>query len=324
MTSWLYSHVLQEDESRQPAFSLQSAVGWIQALRHESEAEHGKHTSRQFLRCRDFFKNSLGPAKNPPALALIFEPLFSSITQSMTLERMSAPEVAAPWGRPAAVITWYYAVYAAVRAMLAALGQTVGESHSAAMKAYAASLGAKLPHPLNMHAIRTSGETYTSRLPSHPKAKPYDLSRSFPGTSAAARGMLLQYLSGTCKWYVWRTKAKILSENKVRDFRTKSARELRDRRLQNDIAFLHCAFRYRGKANYRDAIYLAYGSTDLAAASHFVEDLAASARFISLVGLAFVERRVGAKATTAFIKDLKKNLRGITLATPEEAFWDIS
>jgi hypothetical protein len=254
----------------------------------------------------------------------VFEPLFSSITNAMTLERTATVGNAVPWGRPTAVVTWYYAIYASIRAMLAALGQVVGDSHSAAMKAYAACLRAKLPHPLNMHGHRTEGEVYTIILPSHPRARPFDLIRSFPGTSAAARGMLLQYLSGTSKWYAERTKAQILRENKFHSFRTRLVRDERDRRLQSDIAFLHCAFRYRGKANYRDAIYLTYGSSDLASATHFVGDLSACARFGSLVALAFVARRIGKAPTDAFVKDLRRNLRGISLATPLETWWDQS
>ena len=93
-------------------------------------------------------------------------------------------------------------------------------------------------------------------------------------------------------------------------------------RLQNEISFLHCAFRYRGKANYRDAIYLTYGSGDLAAAGEFFGDLARCAQFLSLVALAFIERRIGRPHTKAFVDDLKKNLRGVSLATPFELFWD--
>lgn len=322
MSSWLYSLILSDDESRQPGFALQSTVGWMQSLVHEIEAEHGKLHSTQFNRCREFFKQSAKPAGNPAETADIFEPLFSAITGAMTLERSAVPTSVAPWGRPSAVVTWYYAVYAAVRAMLAANGQNVRESHSATMKAYASNLRAKLPHPLDMRASRTHGEQYSIVLPSHPRATQYDLARAFPGTSAAARGMLLQYLSGTSKWYVWDTKAKILRENKFSDFRTKAAREVRDNRLQDEISFMHCASRYRGKANYRDAIYLTYGPGDLSAAANFVKKLATCAQFASLVALAFIERRIGKPHINSFIGDLNRNLRGVISASAPELFWD--
>ena len=45
----------------------------------------------------------------------------------------------------------------------------------------------------------------------------------------------------------------------VTDFRKQAARSLRDAAYaRRGIAFLHQASRYRGKANYRDAIFLAY------------------------------------------------------------------
>jgi hypothetical protein len=322
MSSWLYSLILNNDKSRQPNFSLQSTVGWMQALLYEIQAEHGKRNSTQFKRCRLFFRQSMNPASDSPPLADVFEPLFSAITGAMTLERSSTQPAKAPWRRPTAVVTWYYSVYAAVRAMLVANGQLVNENHSATMRAYASNLRPKLPHPLNMRAFRTDGENYSIILPSHPRASRYDLIKSFPRTSKAARGMLLQYLSGTSKWYAQNTKAKILSEGKVSNFRSNAAKALRDSRLQNEISLMHCTFRYRGKANYRDAIYLTYGSSDLVAGTDFVKTLARCAQFLSIVSLTFVERRIGKSKTNEFVSDLRNNLRGISLATPTELFWD--
>ena len=114
------------------------------------------------------------PAGQPLPLAEIFEPLFSAITGAMTLERASAASAMVAWGRPAAVVTWYYAVYASVRAMLAANGQLVRETHSATMKAYANNLRPKLPHPLNIrsscpHTRELDNTTSSAPSPGHPR-----------------------------------------------------------------------------------------------------------------------------------------------------------
>ncbi len=45
------------------------------------------------------------------------------------------------------------------------------------------------------------------------------------------------------------------------DFPTKEAQKLRYRLLQkSSLSFIHQAYRYRSKANYRDAIFLAHGN----------------------------------------------------------------
>jgi hypothetical protein len=44
--------------------------------------------------------------------------------------------------------------------------------------------------------------------------------------------------------------------------------------LKRSIAFLHQASRYRGKANYRDAIYLACGKSVPKRLDVFIDDLA--------------------------------------------------
>lgn len=67
--------------------------------------------------------------------------------------------------------------------------------------------------------------------------------------------MLLQYLLGTAGHYAERTK-KQLSLQFPGGFKSAAARAARDGRLEKALGLIHCAFRYRGKANYRDALYL--------------------------------------------------------------------
>ncbi len=84
---------------------------------------------------------------------------------------------------------------------------------------------------------------------------------------------------------------------------------------------MHCAFRYRGKANYRDAIYIAYGSRYLVHWDEFLQSLATSSKFAFVCALAFVTVRLGGDAPGEFLADLSANLRGVDAARPEELFW---
>ena len=321
MSKWLYERVLERDNDREPEFALQATIGWMDALCYEIEALHGADVESQIRSYRSFFKEQLKPSSSPPNLAPVFEPLFLSITNAMALERVTTELSQFPWARPSAVVTWYYAVYFAARTMFNALGGGVPESHSAACNAFASSLRPKLPHPLNMVAQRTSGEIYTPCLPSVAPCPPAHLSRTFDGKPDTARGMLLEYLAGTARWYADRTKQRILSEKKYPNFRSILARADRDRRLLSEVGFLHCAFRYRTKANYRDAIYLTYGSTEPHTISTFLDHLASTARSITTLAIAFAERRVGPTSTATFLGDVKTNLREITRASTNELFW---
>ena len=86
-----------------------------------------------------------------------------------------------------------------------------------------------------------------------------------PTTDAHAHGALCSYLKGTCEYRQLEVEGSVRKSREFRDlgvdnFRTRAARELRDVALNREsVNFLVQAFRYRGKVNYRDAIYLSYG-----------------------------------------------------------------
>lgn len=67
-------------------------------------------------------------------------------------------------------------------------------------------------------------------------------------------------------------------------FRTNSAKALRDAKLSPaKDNYLIQAFRYRGKANYRDAIYLSYGNDKAEQLSQFLSDLRIVSRAYTLM-----------------------------------------
>jgi len=92
----------------------------------------------------------------------------------------------------------------------------------------------------------------------------------------------------------------------VKDFRTKIAQELRDKRLSGrGIGFLHQAFRYRGKANYREALYLGYGTSVETTLALYIDDLSVVLdAFVTAAGL-FCARRLGAAVWSEFVSDIE-------------------
>jgi hypothetical protein len=239
----------------------------------------------------------------------------------MSLTTLANERRSVAWHRPAAVVTWYYAIYGSARSMFASAGQPVTDNHAAAMRTYVSVLRERMPHPFDMIARHTKAEEYDLLLPCYPSTSKYDIKLAFAPSSHVARGMLLQYLSGTADWYLDRTKERLKRSHKIANFHKKEAKALRDKAVEQSIGFLHSAFRIRGKANYRDAMFLTYGARELNASPEFVSSLATTARFATLAALALAERQIGSEAIQSFVRDLGSNIRGVAAATPDETYW---
>ncbi len=322
MNRWLFEKISADDNSRKPSFSVRGIDNWFRALRFEIESTHGRTIQQQVESCRNFYKK--GKSKKAPtdlATGELFEQLFFSVIYCMTVDRFSSELSKTPWIRPTAIVDWYYAVYFSIRAVLPIFGHKIPKDHSKTANFVVRTFRTHLPYPFDMFARRTTGEGYDTFIggiqPQH-----HDLSRSFLHSSPIAQGVLAQYLGGTANWYVERTKNRILEENKnIKGFRSKAARQLRDNRLIPEIGFLHCAYRQRTKANYRDAIYLAYNYGEDVTLDTFLYSLSVSAKFASINAIACAEHCVGRNDVKAFIEDLSVNLRGVEIAVPSEKYW---
>jgi hypothetical protein len=137
--------------------------------------------------------------------------------------------------------------------------------------------------------------------------------RERPLTPADADAGCVAYLSGTRKYRQWHLeeelKLKELPKLRVDNFRSAKARQLRDSRLAGkSLGFIHQAFRYRGKANYRDALFLTYEAHVGTTLDGFIPDLESVLRaFVSIAG-AFCARRVSRADWQAFLDDLTAHL----------------
>jgi len=323
MKRWLFEKISADDNSRKPSFSVRGIDNWFRALRFEIESTHGKTIKQQVESCRNFYNVDRSKKVSPYAAnGELFEQLFFSIIYCMTVDRFASELSRTPWIRPTAIVDWYYSVYFSIRAVLPIFGHKIPKDHSKTANFVVRTFRTHLPYPFDMVACRTNGEEYDTFIGGS-QSKHYDLNRSFSHTSSVAQGMLAQYLGGTADWYVIRTKEKILQEKKLNiiNFHTKRAREERDRRLATEIGFLHCAYRQRTKANYRDAIYLAYHYGEEIGLETFMSNLSVSAKFASINAIACAEYYVGRNDVKAFIEDLSVNLRGVNLAEPQEKYW---
>jgi len=321
MNHWLFEQISNQDGNRKKAFSVRAINNWYRALRFEIERVHGKTIREQIKSCRSFYNKSKKPS-GISSTGQLFEHLFFSIVYSMTVDRFAVNLSTTPWIRPTAIVDWYYAIYFSFRSMLPVFGHIIPEDHSKTAKFVASTFRIHLPYPFDMFARRVKGEDYDIFLEGN-KPNYYSLNHILYKDKSVAQGMLAQYLRGTAAWNADRTKNTILKDKKlnITNFRSKHAQSVRDSRLTTDIGFLHCAYRQRTKANYRDAIYLSYDYGEEINLDSFISNLSVSAKFASISAIACIEHYLGKQSVISFAEDLSKNMRGIKDAEPSEKYW---
>ena len=127
-------------------------------------------------------------------------------------------------------------------------------------------------------------------------------------------GGLYSYLQGTAKYQKWKVEENVIKSKdykrlEVSNFRTKKARELRDSKLEKGMVnFLLQSFRYRGKAHYRDSVFLSYGDDRTEELKQFNKDLEIVAKSFLKMASKYVSMRVKEKDWKLFLSDLDGNL----------------
>src|ERR1041384_5466404 len=182
MPQWIYDRVREMDQERAPLYSLPATVNWFRALRFEMESRHGETPTAQFNSFHKFYRAAFNKDTSPDAsVGKIIEPLFFSVLNCITLERMSTNINTLSWVLPTAIVDWYYAVYFSIRSIFSSMRQTVADYHAKSAKFLASTVRQQLPYPLDMVAVRNHGEAYKIILDGTENPQVYDLSRNFTG-----------------------------------------------------------------------------------------------------------------------------------------------
>jgi len=142
-----------------------------------------------------------------------------------------------------------------------------------------------------------------------------------------AAGICCSYLSGTAEWYRKKVEINIkgskdFKEKKYANFKSSGARKLRDSILsQKSCCFLHEAYRYRGKSNYRDITYLTYTSDMQYQFIQLMADLDETLEFFIKMAMHYCCMRIKKETFNNFITDVSKN---ILLKDVKEIFDDFT
>jgi hypothetical protein len=290
-----------------PKYALPSTIHWVRAL-----SMAAKNHPTNYQEASKFYSNVQKRVADVRVENSIFEHLMLGLHQASALRALKEASVQSDVTRVASV-AWYYGVYASATAMIAAQDGTLQDNHTQTANSWDrqfAQRGLAMP-PFDLRVSTCLEKAANQEIDSFRKGPKTNLVEPFDSLDKA-HDYMCAYLAGTRSWYEWRAceelrKSKDFKNLGVSDFRTKAARGLRDQRLSGmAVSFIHQAIRFRGKANYRESLYLGHGNSVETQVRYFISDLSfVLEAFLAMAG-AFSFKRLGSDLRSDFLNDIKK------------------
>lgn len=289
-----------------PLFALPSTINWMCGL-----ALLVGHHGVTALSARAFYSGVQKAKLDGHQENTVLEQLLFALHQCSALNALCGVPNKADVAR-VGIVAWYYGIYAAGSAMVAAQDGSFQDDHTGTATQWNKQIAER---GLVMAPFEKLISTLVKRdadreLLNVLTVEKRPLSKTAPVSLDEAEAAAHAYLSGSVNWWRWKIETSVKGAKDYRelgftDFRTAAARDLRDKRLAaRSIGFLHEAFRYRGKANYRDAIFLGYGTMVPQQLTGYVDDLSSVlTAFVTMAG-AFCARRLGRSVWNEFVTEL--------------------
>ncbi len=308
--SWLLDRLFNHQQQPTPRFAFLGTVNWMRALALLVMRGGFEHENLS-----DFYDLVQRRRPNEESDTIAFECLLMAMHNVSALQTFTDSEDNYGVVR-SAIIAWYYATYYSSKAMIAAatgsdpqthaktgrIWQTDIVTHGLVVTPFGYNFGDLSPSSIEQHISRLRG------------GNPYSLNNT-PENEQQANGAVMSYLKGTAEHEKCRIEERVKNSAAFRsqgfaDFRKKAARQLRDNELsRGHVNFLVQAFRYRGKANYRDAIYLSYGDDNTRILETFVQDLASVSKAFVYMIAHYIPKRVVRGNWAEFVADVIMNAR---------------
>lgn len=290
-----------------PQFSLPATINWMRALALVAIDKRVDYGSAQ-----TFYTAAAKRTFSEHEENTIFEQLLFALHQVSALDALRSVPRRADIAR-VGIVTWYYGVYSAASAMVAAQDGSFQDDHAGTANVWDkqfALRGLVMP-PFDLRVSTLVEKDVAAEIKILRAGNMGDL-RTSPTSVAEAHGALCAYLSGNAGFFKWRVEEDIKDSKDfkalgVSNFRAKAAQTLRDERLKRRaISFMQQAIRYRGKANYREALFLGHGRHVETLLHGYIDDLAFVLRaFVAMAG-AFASKRLGSTLWNTFVDDLEK------------------
>lgn len=298
---------INEPEGKpRPEFALPATINWMRALAILIDDMNLNYAS-----CRNHYSNVQTRNMSEIEENTIFEQLFLSLNHLSGLKRLSNAEVSSDFSR-IGIIACYYGISNAASAMIAAQSGAFKENHTGTSRIWDLEIAAhgNAIGPFGWRVPTLIKSEYQPIVDRYKDGSVAQLT-STPKSVDDANGALGGYLAGSAKWYASYVEDRVrkseeFKELKIDNFRTNAAREMRDTALRRKtIGFLHQASRYRGKANYREALFLGHGPNTNTVTAAFCTDMANVLHaFIAMAG-AFTAKKLGAELWQEFVLDVK-------------------
>lgn len=311
MNQWLLDRLFQAKDQAVPRFAFQGTINWMRAL-----AEIVNAGTCDDKKLKSIYSKVKRRSVNKDADTLVFENMYMSHHNLASLYSMNEDIKDKYDICRSAIVAWYYATYFSASAMVAASSGSLQQTHAATAKVWQADIVDKklIPYPFDLFLSSLVSKTVDTQIKTYRKSNIYDLNHYAQNTQQA-HGAIVSYLKGTAGYRKWEVEERIKLSREFKDlgvenFRKKVARELRDKTLEKgQVNFLIQAFRYRGKANYRDSIFLSYGDNNAGTIDIFIEDLFDVAFNFIRTAAYYCSRRVEKGSWNLFIADVDRNTR---------------
>jgi len=294
-------------------YPRRAAINWIESL--VFVIDDAGDFKKAALKQRFGHVNRRSPDKKADTITLAN--LFSAAQYLDSLKIMSDLKTDRDRLARIAVVDWYYGIYWASNALLAAKTGTHPETHTATAAAWyrqiaAVSGGIKIPEPFSF-GVDTLVEKHYREFVDKNYGKSTRPTDERKVTATNARSNCVGSLLGTADW--WREKreedVKNSKDYKVKgftNFKKKEAQTLRDTTLgAHCCGFLHQAYRYRGKANYRDSLYFGYEDESRGMTGKFLKNMDTVLSSYLRMAACFAISRIEKGIWADFFEDLEEN-----------------
>lgn len=309
MSQWLLNRLFETNDQPVPRFAFQGTVNWMRAL---SLLVDGDEFSD--LNIKQFYQQVKRRSVNREADTIVFENMLMAFHNQASLNRFNADISNSYDICRSAIIAWYYSIYFTCSAMVAAASGSLQETHAHTAKTWQFDIinNNLVMTPFSLSLSSLVPAKVEEEIATHRQRNVFDLN-NYPTSKDEAWGAIVSYLKGTAGFEREKIENRLKQSREFKDlgvdnFRTKVARELRDSKLSNSgVNFLIQAFRYRGKANYRDSIFLSYGDDNSEKISSFCGDLMSVSNAFQRMASVYLSKRVERGTWDLFVDDLKTN-----------------
>lgn len=310
MNNWILEQLFYHQNQPEPKFAFLGTVFWMRSLAILVESRNfpdtlSQHYTEIQVKNRSDFEKSIVYENVLFSLHNI-----SSISAFIELNKNPYDFIRA------AIISWYYSIYYASSAMIAAVSGSFQEYHSKTIKVFHNQIVENnlAISPFNLFLPNIITVDVENNINQLRNGNDFTLNK-LPKNETEAWGGICSYLKGTAEFEKEKIETRILNCKEfkqlgVSNFRTKRAREYRDRKLSVvPINFLTQSFRYRGKANYRDSVYLSYGEDNSYLLNPFLKDLELVSKKYFLMSFALIKQCINKTHLGLFINDAIKNVK---------------